>query len=125
MKYLLKFNIETWGGEPWCVKTQQLVLKVEFIEERVKKNGFFQVSRGVLSEARCLFECKSYEVVEGPESLDNEYGHVFNIWRSGDSGGYIAMSLDMYSKCASANFMGFEPIPDEEPQTISSPEEGE
>ena len=122
MKYLLKFKIETWGSGH--DKKYDFILKVEFIDEMVKNYGFFQVARGCFNEPRIILHLKSCEVVEGSTEIHDEYSGklVFHFWEN-DCSDYLVRSLDVHRKCASANFMGFEVVPDEEPQSISSPSE--
>ena len=118
MKYLLKFKIQTWASG-YDVE-YDLIFKVEFIDEMVKKYGFFQVRRGDLYQSSIILSLKSCEIVEGRKKIYDEAGClVFNI-RDIDFQDYLTRSLDIHSKCASANFMGMEPVVDEEPQSISS-----
>ena len=129
MKYLLKFKIKTWGGYVGHDKEYNLTLKVEFIDEMVKRDGFFQL--GLTSrwnvKARWIFYLKSCEVVEGPEEVRNPNNNdlKFLLWRN-DCQDYVVIALQVHNGCAGVNFMGFEPIPDDGPQTISSsPQKGE
>lgn len=126
MKYLLKFKIMTWGGYVGDDEEYDFIIKVELIDEMVKRYGFFQVGRGHLNEPRIILNLKSCEVVEGPTEIYNKYSGklVFHFWKN-DCQKYLVRSLDVHRKCASANFMGMEPVADEESQPISSPEEGE
>ena len=124
MKYLLKFKIKTWGGYVGNDEEHDFIIKVEFIDERVKKDGFFQVERGSFDQPRIILCLKSCEVVEGQTEIHDKHSGklVFHFGKK-DFQEYLLRSLDVHRKCASANFMGSEPIPDEEPQPISSPSE--
>lgn len=126
MKYLLKFKIKTWGGYVRDDEEHDFIIKVEFIDEMVKKEGFFIVERGYFNEPRIILYLKSCEVVEGPTEIHDKHSGnlVFNFWKN-DCQDYLVRSLDVHRECASANFMGMEPVADEESQPISSPEEGE
>ncbi|MBQ5945745.1 hypothetical protein IJL65_05235 [bacterium] len=115
MKYLLKFKIETWGDDICDDKEYNLILKVEFIEERVKEEGFFELGRGSWKESRLIFRFKSCEVAEGPKEIPGR----FLLWRN-DCQEYVAIALEVSEDCTGARFMGFEPVPDEESQSISS-----
>lgn len=117
MKYLLKFKIKTWGGYVGDDKSYDFIIKVEFIDEMVKKYGFFEVVRGVLGEPRIILHLKSCEVVEGQTEIHDEYSGklVFHFWKN-DCSEYLVRSLDVHRKCASANFMGMEPVVEDEPK---------
>ena len=119
MKYLLKFNIQTWGGEPWCANTEQLVLKVEFINESVKQSGFCELGLDTTlfskSYARWIIHLKSCEVIEGPEEIYDPNGNKrFLLCMTDFIKGDILISLEIYDTCTGVKFMGFEPISEEE-----------
>ena len=117
MKYLLTFNIEHWGGQPWRVERQKLVLKVEFIEESVKKDGFFQLGlyKPHNIASRLIFHFKSCEVIEGPKEVRNPNNDELwsLLWRN-DCQDDVVIALQVHNACTGVDLMGFEPIPDEE-----------
>ena len=111
MKYLLKFKIETWGDYIGDDKEYDLTLKVEFIEERVKEEGFFQIGRGHLNESRLLFHFKSCEVIEGPKEVRDLYDNRlrFFLCRK-ECPDYLVIALEIYENCTEVKFIGFGPV---------------
>lgn len=72
MKCLLKFLIEYWCYGP--TERSNLTLKIEYDEEKIKKDGFFRLNLTSWDTpaARNLMDVIDYEVVEGKKK---------NSWR--------------------------------------------
>lgn len=121
MKYLLKFVIDQWNYPN--TDRYYLTIKVTNDEEQLKKNGVLQVGIDSWYDYQHIYFCilfKEYEIVEGETEIPDVY-HLFER----DYGDYKLIQLRTNQFHADAKFMGYEPIADEEPQSISSPKEGE
>ena len=124
MKYLLKFVIETWSYFPGSTKEENLILKVEFDEEIAKKNGLFSMKPNHHYSTQS-YRFKSCEKIEGPEEVHSlMHKKLLFKFRRQEFPDCVAVDLEMYGDdLIEIRYMGSEPIPDEEPQTISSPGE--
>lgn len=121
MKYLLKFVIDQWNYPN--TDRYYLTIKVTNDEEQLKKNGILKVGIDSWYDYQHIYFCipfKDYEIVEGKAEIPEVY---YLQEKKYDSYKIIELRTEQYH--TNAKFMGYEPIANEEPQTISSPKEGE
>ncbi len=120
MKYILKFVIDQFYPNK---DRYYLTIKVNNDEEQLKKNGILEVGIDIWHDYEAKYfriHFKDYEIVEGKLEIPE----VYHLLEQGDNS-YKEIQLKTERFYTDAKFMGYEPIADEEPQSISPPKEGE
>lgn len=120
MKYLLKFVIDQFNYPN--TDRYYLTIKVNNDEEQLKKNGILEVGIDVWNDYQSKYfriHLKDYEIVEGKLEIPE----VYHLLERGYDG-YKEIQLRTEQFYTYAKFMGYEPIADGKPQSISSPKDG-
>ncbi len=120
MKYLLKFVIDQNYPN---TDRYYLTIKVTNDKEQLKKMGILEVGIDVWYDYEAKYfriHFKDYEIVEGKLEIPEVY-HLLEM----EYGDHKEIQLRTERFYTDAKFMGYEPIADEEPQSISPPKEGE